>query len=290
MFRSRSNERSENMDNHSDWKTNLHTHTSRCGHASGTPDELCKAALDSGLRTLGFSDHGPFPDNGFCKSRMDFSELPDYCRDIREARKKYPDLTIFAGLEIEYRPAFSNEYYQDYLFGELDLDYLIGAAHYAFMPDGTIHPFYGRSWETPEVLNEFVRQTIRTMEKLPILYMAHPDCMGHVAGKITPELKSGFRDIIAAAADLHIPLEINANGLRKPMLDTEDGKRFCYPLESFWELAAENGKIRTVIGTDAHSVDVIADFKASAAFARKFGLKICNDEVAEELAVKLGTR
>ena len=52
----------------------------------------------------------------------------------------------------------------------------------------------------------------------------------------------------------------------------------------------KNGKIRTVIGTDAHSVKVTADFAASAAFARKFGLKICNDEVAEELALKLESR
>ena len=278
------------MQNDSEWKVNLHTHTNRCGHASGTPEDYCKAALDAGLRVLGISDHGPFPDNKFKGSRMAYEELPDYCRDICEARKRFPDLKVFSGLEIEYRAEFGIEYYRDYLLGELGLEYLIGSAHYAFMPDGTVHPFYASPWSTTEILMELVRQTIRTMEKLPILYMAHPDCMGHTAGRITPELKSGFRDIVAAAADLNIPLEINANGFRKGIVETEEGKRYLYPLESFWEIVAENGKIRTVIGTDAHSVKVTADFAASAEFARKFGLKICNDEIAEELALKLGAR
>lgn len=274
------------MQKKSEWKVNLHTHTIRCGHASGTPDDYCKAAVDSGLTGLGFSDHGPFPDNMFRRSRMAYEELRDYCRDIGEARKKYPGLAVFSGLEIEYRPDIGAAYYRDFLLDELGLDYLIGAAHYVFMPDGSVHPFYSRSWETPEVLAEFVRQTIRTMENLPILYMAHPDCMGHVAGRITPDLKSGFRDIIDAAADLDIPLEINANGFRKGLFETEEGARYRYPLDAFWELAAENGKIRAVIGTDAHSPDVIADFAASAEFARKFGLKIRNEELAESLLLK----
>ena len=46
-------------------KTNYHTHTKRCMHATGTDADYVKAALDAGLDVLGFSDHGPFPDNRF---------------------------------------------------------------------------------------------------------------------------------------------------------------------------------------------------------------------------------
>ena len=40
---------------------NLHTHTPRCRHASGTEEEYVRCALDAGLQTLGFSDHTPYP-------------------------------------------------------------------------------------------------------------------------------------------------------------------------------------------------------------------------------------
>ena len=38
-------------------KANYHTHTARCGHAIGTDEEYVQAAIQAGLKTLGFSDH-----------------------------------------------------------------------------------------------------------------------------------------------------------------------------------------------------------------------------------------
>ena len=39
---------------------NYHTHTPRCHHAGGTEREYVEAALSVGMKTLGFSDHGPY--------------------------------------------------------------------------------------------------------------------------------------------------------------------------------------------------------------------------------------
>ena len=58
-------------------KTNYHTHTKRCMHAEGTEADYVKAALNAGLDVLGFSDHGPFPDNRF-DSRMPYADLDEY--------------------------------------------------------------------------------------------------------------------------------------------------------------------------------------------------------------------
>ena len=46
--------------------TNYHTHTRRCGHAVGEDREYAEAAVQAGLKILGFSDHAPqiFPENG----------------------------------------------------------------------------------------------------------------------------------------------------------------------------------------------------------------------------------
>lgn len=89
-------------------KTNYHTHTKRCMHATGTDADYVKAALDAGLDVLGFSDHGPFPDNRF-DSRMPYADLDEYlaCMDALRPTVPFP---ILKGLEIEYCPD-SRDYY-----------------------------------------------------------------------------------------------------------------------------------------------------------------------------------
>ena len=91
-------------------RVNLHTHTCRCKHAKGNIADYCEAALKAGISILGFSDHSPFPDAEYASSRMDFSELPDYRKEIEDAKQKFPQLTILAGLEIDTAP-YSGPHY-----------------------------------------------------------------------------------------------------------------------------------------------------------------------------------
>ena len=62
-------------------KTNYHTHTPRCKHAYGCEEEYIKSAIKAGFKTLGFSDHSPWPDvtdRMVSSIRMDALELEDY--------------------------------------------------------------------------------------------------------------------------------------------------------------------------------------------------------------------
>ena len=154
--------------NYSEKKVNLHTHTAHCRHASGLPEDYCAAALEQNFEILGFSDHAPFPDERYHGSRMFFQELKTYRREVEAAKAKFPDLHVLAGLEVEYCPDLGKEFYSDYLLGEVGLDYLIGAAHFVKMPDGTIYPFYSESWGNPEVIQAFFRQELnRTVQRQP---------------------------------------------------------------------------------------------------------------------------
>ena len=68
-------------------QANYHTHTYRCRHAGQWGDEeYVQAALASGYRVLGFSDHTPWPyRSGFLNPgvRMPLPELPEYLASIR---------------------------------------------------------------------------------------------------------------------------------------------------------------------------------------------------------------
>ncbi len=266
--------------------TNLHTHTFRCKHASGTVDEYCAEAVKQEIRILGFSDHSPFPDGRNGSSRMEFSELPDYVRDVREAKRKFPQLTILLGSEIDFFEDLGVAYYEDLFFGEYRFDYLIGGVHWISNEqdyrnaDGTL---------TLEGVRRYMKCAIRLMETGLIRYLAHPDLTAFRTPFWTPEIAALYREVMEASASLGVPVEINAYGMRKPRTLLPDGStRMMYPWDPVWELAAECG-VKAVAGSDAHRPqDVRGNIGDCFRFAEKHGLAIHNYDVAREILASPG--
>lgn len=252
-------------------RSNAHTHTFRCNHASGHADDYCRSALQAGLSVLGFSDHTPLPDSRWPSVRMDLTELPGYCREISAARKHFPELAVLAGLECEYDAAYVG-FYRDELLGRYRLDYLVGAAHW-YPHQGTWLPLYGAPMGKAEI-HSYTDYLITAMASGLFVFLAHPDLFGNAYLNWDAEAVACSRQILASAADLNLPLEINGYGFRKPMVETPTGRRRKYPLEPFWELAAEF-PVAVITNSDAHAPeDVAASIEESRALARMFGLRI----------------
>lgn len=77
---------------------NYHGHTKRCGHARGEDEEYVLAAISAGYKTIGFSDHAPYPDQYNEHERMDMSELENYIYSVKQLQQKYKDqIEIFIG-------------------------------------------------------------------------------------------------------------------------------------------------------------------------------------------------
>lgn len=268
-------------------KVNLHTHTNRCRHASGTIQDYCREAQKAGIKILGFSDHGPFPDYEYHPERMYYSELPDYVREIEEAQAEFPDLILLKGLEMDYRPYLGKSFYEEEYFGRFGLDYLIGGQHY--IPPSAANTAIHVDYISPlpiSFMKKFAEASVVTMETGLIDYFNHPDLMAMSCDRWTPDHRAAMKDILDAAIDLDIPLEINAYGFRKPYIDTPDGRRPQYPWRPFWEMAAET-KVKVVIGMDAHKPeDVHSNYAEVKAFADELGFVPCNDEVAEKILAR----
>jgi histidinol-phosphatase (PHP family) len=250
---------------------NLHTHTHRCKHASGNVVDYCRAAIARGLTTLGFSDHTALPDNRWIGIRMDFGELQAYNRDIDLARQRFPELTIVKGMECEYAPEYV-AYYRDTLLGELGFDYLVGAAH-AFPYRGEWTDVYGGT-RGAATLRAYAGYLIDSMASGLFAFIAHPDLFGNAYLRWDADAVACARDILQAAQALRIPLEINAYGLRKPMVDTPQGRRFKYPWLPFWELAAEY-EVQVIVNSDAHRPqDVVAGIKEGLSIVKTYCLTL----------------
>ena len=112
---------------------NYHTHTARCNHADGSDREYVEAAIQSGVKVLGFSDHAPylFPNTEYYSSfRMFTDELENYAESVRVLQKEYAnDIRILLGFELEYYPALYEE--EKKFLSKVKPDYCIMGQHFA---------------------------------------------------------------------------------------------------------------------------------------------------------------
>ena len=60
---------------------NLHSHTFRCGHATGTDEEFVEAAIKAGFKELGFTDHVMLPGGEGSPKRAYLFPYPETLND-----------------------------------------------------------------------------------------------------------------------------------------------------------------------------------------------------------------
>ena len=128
----------------------------------------------------------------------------------------------------------------------------------------------------PKMLNAYSRHLAEIMESGLFAFIAHPDLLGCSIEFWNEDLTSCSRDILSAAEETRIPLEINGYGMRKEPVQTSKGPRPQYPWPPFWELASEYD-IQVVCNSDAHRPqDALASLEETLQLAKQFDLKIAD--------------
>lgn len=221
---------------------NYHTHTARCGHASGTEEEYILRAIEGGITHMGFSDHVPFlfPDGKESSYRIPMAQGEDYVSTLKALREKYKDqIRLSIGFEMEYYPSF----FQGMLDTALSLgaEYLILGQH--FSGDERPKGFYvSNRTDDPILLKEYVSNVLAGMETGLFTYVAHPDILNFTGDEDL--YQEEMRKICVAAREKNVPLEINFLGFRA-------GRH--YPQDRFWKLAGEE-RSPVTFGFDSHNV------------------------------------
>ena len=109
-----------------------HVHTKRCGHASGEDREYVEAAIEKGLKELGFADHIPrfyYPENAKVTERgMSPADLEEYVGAVQDLKAAYPEIRIKLGLEVDFVPGWEEQALK--LLEPYPWDYLLGSVHF----------------------------------------------------------------------------------------------------------------------------------------------------------------
>lgn len=252
---------------------NYHTHTKRCQHASGEDREYVEAAIQSGLKILGFSDHCPwvFPRKDYVSNmRLAPSEVDGYFYSLESLKKEYEkDIKIYIGFETEHCPDLLPA--QDELLKGYPLDYMIMGQHFLEKEYDSVYT----GWKHPEeeVLKGYVEAVIDGIQSGRYLYVAHPDLVNFTGEE---ELyRTYMKRLCVALKEADIPVEINILGL-------SDGRQ--YPAKRFLELARETGN-KAIIGIDAHSPAQLLNAEGIARgqeLCREYGLELVDGDFLEK--------
>jgi len=227
------------------YRIDLHNHTTRCNHATGTVDEYIQKAINLGIDIYGFSEHAPMDFDK--KYRISFEEMSSYESEIVQAKERYKDsIDIRLGYEVDFLP----EYIDDRVLNA-KVDYLIGSVHF-LDKWGFDNPEFIGQWQSRDIDDIYKEyfEAISAMAKSGLF-----DIVGHFdlikVFKFLPkaDIKILAKDALREIKKADMILEINSAGVRKPIGE-------AYPSKSILELAYEMD-IPITFGSDAHSVEQV---------------------------------
>lgn len=243
-------------------KANYHTHTWRCNHAQDDERAYVQAALDTGLKVLGFSDHSPYFFDGeyYSGFRMRPEQTEEYIRTIAGLRDEFRgDIDIHIGFEAEYYP---RHFHKLLAFLEpTEYEYLILGQHLLGNEQGD----FACTTATDDTsrLHAYTDQCAEALNTGAFSCFAHPDVLNFTGEESV--YRTEARRLCREAKSCGVPLEVNLLGL---------GNGRTYPREAFWEEAAVVGN-SVILDWDAHARDWMRQpdlLAAGEAFVQRLGL------------------
>ena len=244
----------------------IHTHTNFCD-GSDDIETYCRAALAKGLFSLGFSAHAPVTRKTGFRTEWHLAEekLAEYIEAVLAAKKRWEGkLPVYLGLEVDFIPGLMGPADKDYR--DMDLDFVIGAAHYVLPPKGepftvddatervTLGIKEGFGGDSAGMLEAYFKSEEAMIRAGGFDLLAHPDIVkkNNSGNRFFSEEENSYREKAASLAALMagvcIPAEVNTGGMNRGKI------KDCYPSLFFLKLFREHG-VKMVINADAHNAE-----------------------------------
>ena len=232
----------------------MHSHTTFCGHAKDSLEDMVAAAHAAGISAMAITEHYPLdpafdPTDGLCSMLPE--KLDAYKDAVRVIRAQYPDMELLLGCELDWlgNAETRNLTADDFA----DFDIVLGSVH--FMDDWLFNSSaFQDGWETHDI-DEVWRRYIdlwcdAAVSDRPFTVMAHPDVLKKFGQLPSFDLTDSYERMAEAAAAGNRLIEVNTSALRYPYSE------FC-PAPALLEAFCRAG-VGCTVGTDAHNAGVVA--------------------------------
>lgn len=228
-----------------------HIHSNTSKDSKVEIDEYCRQAVKLGLKEICFTNHHEpikIEDRSYAHA-MDTQKMEKYKRDVDEARKRYPSLTIRLGIELGYKEGWENalkEFVQNH-----DFDYVMCSLHYI---EGKCIVFKNKTQELNDKEKEnIIELFFKDMESMARFDFI--DCIGHFDGirrcihdfNIS-DYEDRIENIIGLMKKNDIGFEINTAGWRL-------GFKEQHPNVELLRILKEKEIKKVTVGSDAHMLE-----------------------------------
>ena len=262
----------------------LHMHTSRCGHASGSIDEYIDAARVAGISTVCFTDHlpmrAPYPQH----YTMGHDELAAYVEDVRVAAAASAETggpEVLVGIEADWLPEGTK--HLDAALANHRFDMVLGSVHFlgdwAFDDPDLIARYGGADIDA--LWDRYFGLVFDAARSSSIDVLAHPDLIKKFGYLSSVDPSSWYEETALALFEGGCAVEVNTAGLRKPVGE-------IYPSLGLLQACRRRG-VPATLGSDAHSPgEVGMGFDAASGLLAEAGydsLVVFRDRVPFEVAL-----
>lgn len=248
----------------------MHTHSTFCGHAATSLQDMVRAAQDAGVSTMAATEHYPLPESlsEYSYASMPFDRLEEYEKAVLEQRSLYPGMQILLGCELDW---LGDDDERVPFFGDLSrFDIVLGSVHFI---DGWLFNS-SRSkdrWDDVDVDGLWERYVDLWCEAaasdMPYTVMSHPDVIKKFGRYPTHgRLDRMYERMAEAAAAGGRIVEVNTSGGYAPCAE-------YYPSPGLLACFRRAG-VGCTVGTDAHCADHIArDIEKAYAYMYESGYR-----------------
>ena len=254
-------------------RVDLHNHTIRCNHATGSMEDYIKKAIEIGIDIYGFTDHAPMDFEP--EYRMNLSQCSEYENEVLRLKEKYKkDIEITLGYEVDF---MSNPKYMEKSILNSNVDYLIGSVHF-LDTWGFDNPEFLKEYENQNIDDIWIKyfKAIEDMAKSNYFnIVGHLDLIKVFKYLPNKDIKLLAYNALKEIKKSAMTIEINSAGLRKPIKEQ-------YPSKSLLELIFELD-IDITFSSDAHSISQIGfEYESVKNIAKKIGFTKCVSYIKKE--------
>lgn len=229
-----------------------HTHTARCGHATGRDDEFVEAAIARGLGAIALTDHLPFywlpreqhdPTLGMAPE-----ELPRYVDAVLALKERYRGrIEVLLGIEADFIQGR-----EELLAAELaryPFDVVLGSEHWldGWLVDApsSVARFQLGEAEVERIWARYAELVMAAAGSGIFDVLTHLDLPKKFGFRPTRPFAGREDDVVAAVAASGCAVELSSGGLRKPVGEE-------YPAPSLLRRLVGAG-VPLVFASDAHA-------------------------------------
>jgi histidinol-phosphatase (PHP family) len=240
-----------------------HTHTVRCGHASGSPAAYIETARAAGLLALGVADHLPLLPHHDPELSMEICELDEYVSEVRQLKEAFPGFVLL-GIEADYRPDTVSDVRS--LLESQPFDYVIGSVHHlgewGFDDPRQIGGYNSR--DIDDVWVDYLELVGEAAESGLFTFLGHLDLVKKFGYRPSRILGAELDRVVKRIAETGVVIEINTAGLHKPVQE-------AYPSADILRRLRAAG-VAITFGSDAHRPEEVGrDFAHAIGLARAAG-------------------